>query len=532
MIPTMQVTVEPVQIYKWSAGNSDHELALNSFLQSSTTDGVWHSKRSYEYIYKNTQYHFNFTQSFIKSQRKEGKSGYKLSVFDTNKMPLGKGGYAVVYPIIATFIRIEDGRILAKTGRPKVVKIQEDLDSQNTRSVFNEYDRLAQAAHLRVKKPVFSEQAQGKQSYLVIEQAKGYTLEQVLNPQKRAHIIDKIPSLTVHKRFELTLAILNAIKSQVTERKLVHRDIKPGNIMIDFSQDPPRVILIDYGFAMVQEHQDFRRLGTRAYRSPESFEGRPVYTPKSDIYSAGRVLSYLWGDPHQNYYINRSKNYDFIKTKSTNEHLFSLPEIQLYLDEADQQLIKGCLNWMLMQQPQERPSIDEVISLLSQISAEHYKIEDKQYVNPSFLNEFKLRANPQIILIKKQLNIMKNKEADLRNRGFIAAADVMHHLKTTVTRNTHYLEEHLNPSVMLRYKKKCLSDIQNSKNMLTVHRDLKWILAEIAMVCALLGVGYLIAFGINYYLNGGLGLFSQTKSAQITQSLKDIVSSDLRCASI
>ncbi|KTD38483.1 serine/threonine-protein kinase [Legionella moravica] len=524
----MQVTVDPVKFYKWSAGNSDHKLALNSFLLTCTADGVWHSNRSYEYTYKNTQYHFSFTQSFIKSQRKEGKSGYKLSVFDTNKTPIGKGGYAVVYPIIATFIQYDEGRILAKTGRPKVVKIQKNLEKDKARSVLEEHDRLAQAAHLRVKKPLFSEEGQGNQSYLVIEQARGFTLEQVLNPQKRSQIIDKIPSLSVQKRLELTLAILNAIKSQVIERKLVHRDIKPGNIMIDFSQDPPRAILIDYGFAMVQEHQDFRRLGTRAYRSPESFESRPVYTPKSDIYSAGRVLSYVWGDPYQNYYINRTKDYDFIKIKSTNEQLFSLPEIQLYLDEADQQSIKGCLKQMLAEKPQERPSIDEVISLMSQISSEHYKMEDAQYVAPSFLNEFKVRAKPQINLIKKQLNIMKNKEADLRNRGFIAAADVMHHLRKTITRNTHYLEEHLNPSVMLRYKKKCLSDIQNSKNMLMVHRDLHWILAEIAMVCALLGVGYLIALGINYYLNGRLGLFSQTKSAQITESLKDIVS----CASI
>ncbi|MBL7479273.1 Dot/Icm T4SS effector kinase LegK1 [Legionella bononiensis] len=530
MIPTLQITINPEQFYNWNAGTSNDELVLNSFLQSSASEGVWHSKQSYEYTFNNTHYKFNFTQSFIKRQRKEGKSGYKVSIFDTSKTPLGKGGYAVVYPIISTFIRYDEGQIHAKSGRPKLVKIQDHSEIDKTQSIHNEYEKLVQAGHLRVKKPIFSEYAHGKKSYLIIEQAQGYNLEQILNPQKRKRINDKIPRLSIDKRLGLTIAILNAIKSQVMDRKLVHRDIKPGNIMIDLNQDPPKVILIDYGFAIDQGQQDFRRLGTRAYRSPESFKSKPIYTTSSDIYSAGRVLSYLWGDDHQNYYIRRSKEYDYIKTKSTNEQLFSLPEIQLYLDEVDQNKIKGCLNRMLAEHPLERPSIDEVITLFSNIDREHYKDEDTTKYDISCLNEFEHKTNLQIILIKRHLNIMRNKEKDLRNRNCTAAADVMQHLEQTMTRNTEYLEEHLNPSVLLRYRKKCLSAINGAKNTLSAHRDVHWILAETAMALALLGMGYLIALGINYYLTGRLGFFSQTKSDQITDSLKNIVSIDLSSA--
>lgn len=76
---------------------------------------------------------------------------------------------------------------------------------------------------------------------------------------------------------------------------VVHRDVKPGNIMIfDYHQDAARIRakLTDFGIALISERPKDTEggfLGTAAYLSPELARGEPV-TPASDIYSLGLVL--------------------------------------------------------------------------------------------------------------------------------------------------------------------------------------------------------------------------------------------------
>lgn len=59
--------------------------------------------------------------------------------------------------------------------------------------------------------------------------------------------------------------------------------------------------------------------------------------------------------------------------------------------------------------------------------------------------------------------------------------------------------------------------------MLQKHRDSRWIVAEIITAISLLGIGYLFALGINYKITGRLGLFSQTKSDQTVEKLRNSI---------
>lgn len=527
MTHLQKLYIDPGKLTLSNSGTSESNLALDNFFKKTKSQTVWHSKEDYEYTYKNTKYVFTFSHSIIKRPRKEDKPGFKLDLFEPDKEPKGKGGYAIVYPIVATIIRTDDGQMLLKSGKKKLVKIQDHTAKDQIDSVHNEYINLLQAGHLRVKKPVISENDEEKKSYLIMEDVQGFTLEQILNPTKRLKIITEIPKLTVHKRLQLTLALLNAIKTQTVDRNLLHRDIKPGNIIVDLNNNPPKVKLIDFGFAIDKQQQDYRRLGTRAYRAPESFENNPVYSSRSDIYSAGRLLSYLWGDEPGNYYFSRTKDYNYIKTKSTNKNLFYLPEIDLFLDNIDRNNIRKYLNSMIKEDPDKRPDIEQLIHQFSKINMEQYLEMDVPQYSQLYLKKFEQKLSPQLMLVKQHLKLMNNKQRDLMARGHFDAADAMDKLIIKIKKNTEFIQCNPNPDYVSRYRKNCLNEINSSKNILKNHRDAYWLLAEITSAIALLGVGYLVALGINYSYSGRIGLFSQTKSDKLTDSLKDIISVDL-----
>jgi len=115
--------------------------------------------------------------------------------------------------------------------------------------------------------------------YMAMNYIKGKTLK------------DKIKSngkIDVDEALHITQQVAEALHCAWEEARLIHRDVKPENIMID---DDGVVKLTDLGLAMPQTawHENMEISGSPSYMSPEQFTGEKLDS-RSDIYSLGVSL--------------------------------------------------------------------------------------------------------------------------------------------------------------------------------------------------------------------------------------------------
>lgn len=118
-------------------------------------------------------------------------------------------------------------------------------------------------------------------SYIVMEFIDGGTLRRILKMQKT---LPEVQALLIVK------SVAEALKS-IAEHKIIHRDIKPDNIMFTRHGD---VKLADLGIAKSEEDVNLTKndimIGTPAYLSPEQIETPKDVDIRSDIYSLGATL--------------------------------------------------------------------------------------------------------------------------------------------------------------------------------------------------------------------------------------------------
>ena len=105
--------------------------------------------------------------------------------------------------------------------------------------------------------------------------------------------------LPVAARLELFAAICRAVH-HAHQNGVIHRDLKPGNIMVVEEDGRPTPKVIDFGIAKVLDSGDFtaagtetlavERVGTPLYMSPEQAAGEEQITALTDVYSLGVIL--------------------------------------------------------------------------------------------------------------------------------------------------------------------------------------------------------------------------------------------------
>jgi eukaryotic-like serine/threonine-protein kinase len=247
---------------------------------------------------------------------------------------LGSGGAAEV-------IRAVDERL----GRPVAVKLFRGDVADQLQRHEDEMRTLARLAHAGLV-TVFDAGTddETQRPYLVMQLVEGSTLAQQLRR-------GPLPSL---RTAQIGASLADAL-AYVHSQGLVHRDVKPANVLIGADA---RVHLADFGIARIVDSAHVTRtgdvLGTPAYFAPEQVSGEPV-GPPADVYALGLVLLEC---------LTGRREYDGTSIEVAMARLHRQPEIPNQLPGIWQDLLAG----MTARDPAARVTAEQAAERMRRIT--------------------------------------------------------------------------------------------------------------------------------------------------------------------
>jgi len=221
--------------------------------------------------------------------------------------------------------------------------------------------------------------------YFVTEYIQGKTLKELLSEGKRFSIKESI---------RIIIEVLNALSHAKSKGVIAHRDIKPGNIMIDKDGN---VKLMDFGIAKFEGTQITQDtiMYTPTYASPEQIKGENVDI-RSDLYSIGCTLyELLTGRP------------PFVGTNSINisfKHINEQPQPPSSLNKEISRDLDNIILKLLAKNPSDRyQTPEEVIKDLSKMIS-FKKFEKIKETSTQIEEKKEISVTPQMKTFRKTFN--------------------------------------------------------------------------------------------------------------------------------
>lgn len=179
-----------------------------------------------------------------------------------------------------------------KLKRPVAIKLLDFMNDQDQDLVRQFQDNLLLEANIlaMLRHPSIA------QIYTTISEPFGIVMEWV-HDRSLQDILDESAPLSITDVIGVTSKLVEAL-SYIHVRGILHRNIKPGNIMLTESMEP---VLADFSVARSNIYPDAARnydgsynyMGTKAYSAPEQIHSPGEIDTPADIFSLGIVLHEL-----------------------------------------------------------------------------------------------------------------------------------------------------------------------------------------------------------------------------------------------
>ena len=194
---------------------------------------------------------------------------------------IGQGGFGDVY--MAQQLKPVKRRVAFK-----IIKL--GMDTKQVVARFEaERQALALMDHPNIAKVLDGGETESGRPYFVMELVRGDAITEYCDREK----------LSMRDRLKLFQQVCQAIQ-HAHQKGVIHRDIKPNNVLVTVADGQPLVKVIDFGIAKATNTEltektlftEFRQLiGTPQYMSPEQAERSGVdIDTRSDVYSLGVLL--------------------------------------------------------------------------------------------------------------------------------------------------------------------------------------------------------------------------------------------------